>query len=197
MGTMNDAGGAGKCRTVFPAPDPSDGAEIRPMPECRTILSPYGEMSLFAKPSGIPALARNPSSGAGLGAGIRFRHSPAHERSPSMMSLDPEAHKAMERRIRQVLHERGPMSRDDLFKAVMQLEDEELLAEAWDRSNGFCFYCGIQMNPFSNFEIDALSTIDGPIPACTFCVATRGDRSLEAFRDLYAADHRFFFEREL
>lgn len=79
-----------------------------------------------------------------------------------------------------------------------------LRAAAWDRTGGKCWYCGHQCNPFRDFSVDhavpvsrgGLDTIENLVPSCVSCNFAKRALSLDEFRTLYPAGHRFWFERE-
>lgn len=76
--------------------------------------------------------------------------------------------------------------------------------EVWDKTNGQCWYCGKQTNPFRDFQIDHVvpqahgGTDDrgNLVPACQACNQRKGAQSLDSFRRGYGIGHRFWFEQE-
>lgn len=79
----------------------------------------------------------------------------------------------------------------------------KLKASVWAKSNGRCWYCGDELNPFTNFSIDhVVPRIAGGsndphnlVPCCSSCNSIKRDRPLEDFRrDMPGAI--FFFEHE-
>lgn len=80
----------------------------------------------------------------------------------------------------------------------------------WDKSNGWCWYCGRGMNPFRDFCIDHLvPIIDGGrddfenlVPACRYCNSIKQGWQVNEFRIVliqngYISNFngQFFFER--
>lgn len=78
-----------------------------------------------------------------------------------------------------------------------------LRAATWDRTGGKCWYCGRQTNPFRDFQVDHMNSrsnggvddLENLVPCCTSCNFAKGSRTLDQFRALYQAGHRFFFEQ--
>lgn len=66
-------------------------------------------------------------------------------------------------------------------------------SEVWDKTNGFCFYCGQRLNPFiaGGFAIDhydpkGTDLIDNLFPSCRRCNTIKKNHPLEHFRTLMA-----------
>ena len=100
------------------------------------------------------------------------------------------------------------MSDDDALRAdfAVVVEDYEkdtpqqflsrpqLRAIIWEKSNGRCWYCGKEMNPFRDFSTDHIVArcvgggqgYDNLVPACRTCNASKNNRSLEQFRPTLA-----------
>lgn len=82
-------------------------------------------------------------------------------------------------------------------------EARELRAAVWDKGNGHCWYCGVLMHPFRNFQVDHVhpQSLGGPddldnlVPACTSCNARKRDRPADYLRQFFA-DGKFWAERE-
>ena len=63
-------------------------------------------------------------------------------------------------------------------------------AAAWEKSHGFCWYCGDRLNPFRSFTIDHVTPVaDGGtndpanlVPCCPTCNSAKGAMALEMFR---------------
>lgn len=57
-------------------------------------------------------------------------------------------------------------------------------AEVWDKTDGACWYCGRQTNPFRDFTVDHVypvalggtDDIDNLVPACRSCNSAKGCR---------------------
>ncbi len=62
---------------------------------------------------------------------------------------------------------------------------------AWQKTDGFCFYCGLELDPF-NFHTDHFiprclgggDEEENLVPACKKCNTSKGGRSIEDFRAL-------------
>lgn len=60
----------------------------------------------------------------------------------------------------------------------------------WEKSNGICWYCGAQTNPFDDFRVDHFMPVvlggdnhlDNLVPACHSCNAAKSDSPIEVFR---------------
>mgnify|MGYP000939929274 CR=1 FL=1 len=60
----------------------------------------------------------------------------------------------------------------------------------WDKTDGKCFYCGQQTNPWREFCIDhfvavskgGTTGLSNLVPACSKCNAQKGDKTIEEFR---------------
>lgn len=82
----------------------------------------------------------------------------------------------------------------------------EMRAVVWAKSDGRCWYCGKQTNPFDEFECDHVhpvikggkNTVDNLVPSCSACNSIKRTKTLEQFRGAspYALEHdgRFWFE---
>jgi len=73
-----------------------------------------------------------------------------------------------------------------MIKIELIKKSSEVKAKIWDKSDGFCWYCGNRLNPFRNFSIDRLipklQTIENPVPCCKSCNSQRGDKTIEDLR---------------
>jgi 5-methylcytosine-specific restriction endonuclease McrA len=64
-------------------------------------------------------------------------------------------------------------------------------SKAWDKTDGFCWYCGIELHPFGNFCIDhalpkdrgGTNAAENLLPSCRRCNSRKGKRTVEEFRD--------------
>ena len=82
--------------------------------------------------------------------------------------------------------------------------DAETRTIVWNKSHGFCWYCGIEMHPFTNFHVDHVwpvadggsNQIDNLVPCCKPCNSRKATRPAEYLRD-FMADGVFWFEREV
>jgi HNH endonuclease len=77
-------------------------------------------------------------------------------------------------------------------------------ALVWEKSQGRCWYCGRQPNPFlRDYQMDhviprergGLDTLDNRVPACQPCNARKHDSTLEEYRQRMGGG-RFWFERQ-
>lgn len=77
----------------------------------------------------------------------------------------------------------------------------KIRAVIWDKTDGRCWYCGKQINPFREFAIDHVipqskggpDTFDNLVPACRLCNGRKHDHDLEEFRAMQGGGS-FFFE---
>lgn len=64
-------------------------------------------------------------------------------------------------------------------------------ALVWSFTNGQCWYCGFNMNPFDDFCIDHVvprarggtNHVENLVPACSWCNGRKGARLLEEWRE--------------
>jgi hypothetical protein len=76
-------------------------------------------------------------------------------------------------------------------------------ADVWDKSYGFCWYCGIKMHPFRNFHVDHVvpvsnggtNDMENLVPSCQACNSRKKDKSMESLR-VFMADGVFWFEKK-
>ena len=69
-------------------------------------------------------------------------------------------------------------------------------AHVWDKTTGYCWYCGGALNPFENFCVDhaiprkrgGTNHIDNLFPACRKCNIRKAADTLEEFRASLTAD---------
>lgn len=82
-----------------------------------------------------------------------------------------------------------------------QILSRNLRMEAWDKTGGRCWYCGVKLNPWKTFCVDHVvpqSEGGGPevenlVPSCKVCNEKKGIRSVEEFRSILATvDGKFF-----
>ena len=74
---------------------------------------------------------------------------------------------------------------------------KEKRAEVWKKTNGHCYYCGCDIDPFISFSIDHLiphsnggkDTIDNLFPVCRKCNARKKNGTLEDLRRRLAPVH--------
>lgn len=79
----------------------------------------------------------------------------------------------------------------------------ELRAACWDKSEGRCWYCGTQMNPFADFHVDHVhpvsrggsNSLANLVPACESCNMAKRALLLEQFRSRRGGG-RFWFEEQ-
>ena len=61
----------------------------------------------------------------------------------------------------------------------------------WDRTNGYCGYCGVPLNPFENWHVDHIvplsqngeDTLGNKVAACAPCNRRKHAFDVEQFRD--------------
>lgn len=78
----------------------------------------------------------------------------------------------------------------------------ELRQATWEKTNGTCFYCGVQTTPFVTFRIDHFVPVahggkNDPanlVPACQTCNSRKSALDIEDFRDRFVGGV-FWFER--
>jgi len=76
-------------------------------------------------------------------------------------------------------------------------------ANVWAKTDGRCWYCGEQTNPFIDFAMDHVlpvrqggtDDLSNRVPACQPCNSRKRDKTLEEFRASTGQD-TFWFERE-
>lgn len=81
--------------------------------------------------------------------------------------------------------------------------DADLRADVWDKSRGFCWYCGGELHPFRNFHVDHMKPVidgggndlDNLVPCCTSCNSRKGSRPAEYLRK-FIGSGVFWGERE-
>ena len=72
----------------------------------------------------------------------------------------------------------------------------------WDKTDGKCWYCGIQTKPWLDFEVDhylprnqgGTDELSNLVPTCHRCNSTKGPRSPEYLRHKLGIS-RFYFEQ--
>ena len=71
-------------------------------------------------------------------------------------------------------------------------------AVVWEKTNGRCWYCGKQTNPWRDFcidhVIDGLDTIENVVPCCSTCNRRKSNKGLDYLRRWIPI---FYFEREM
>lgn len=86
-------------------------------------------------------------------------------------------------------HKRSPISR-------------RIKAQIWRKSDGHCWYCGDELNPFTNFEVDHFLSLknggsnayENLVPSCRQCNANKSHWHVEVFRIRHRPQSRFWFE---
>ena len=83
------------------------------------------------------------------------------------------------------------------------LSRSALRAVIWAKTNGRCWYCGKDTNPFRDFSIDHLEPgenddFDNLVPCCRYCNCAKSNKNLREFRTILAGSDNdtflFFFE---
>lgn len=94
-------------------------------------------------------------------------------------------------------------ARKRLRKTAIRVSHSDIRrAAVWDKTHGRCWYCGVEMNPFRDFNIDhvvpvsqgGLDDIANLVPACVSCNFTKRHHDVEILRKMYPENHRFYFE---
>ena len=77
-------------------------------------------------------------------------------------------------------------------------------AQVWAKTNGYCWYCGKLMNPWSDFTVDHMDPrkqgggdeLSNLVPCCKSCNSQKHAKTVEEFRQYLQgkAEHRFWFE---
>lgn len=74
-------------------------------------------------------------------------------------------------------------------------ERRTIKAVVWAKTNGRCWYCGIQTNPFVNFSVDHFlvtkpsnDDISNLVPCCKTHNSKKGRKTIENFR-IYMSGH--------
>jgi 5-methylcytosine-specific restriction endonuclease McrA len=76
----------------------------------------------------------------------------------------------------------------------------------WEKSNGHCWYCGLQLTPWKNFSIDhfeptskgGTDDINNLVPSCSSCNSAKNNTPIDNFRKILAKkEPSFFTERQI
>lgn len=78
--------------------------------------------------------------------------------------------------------------------ASLHIAQPNIRAQVWDKTRGWCYYCGAQLNPWSNFAIDHIrpvnkggsDEIENLAPICKTCNSRKGDKHPEELRHILA-----------
>lgn len=89
-------------------------------------------------------------------------------------------------------------------QARMPLSTPDIRDAVWKKSNGFCWYCGDEISPFSTFSIDHVlplklggeNRVDNLVPCCPLCNSRKGAMHMEVFRTRVFSGGPFWFEME-
>jgi len=76
------------------------------------------------------------------------------------------------------------------------LSKSNLRGNVWDKTEGKCWYCGIQTNPWRNFAIDHVvpitkggsDDIDNLVPSCERCNKRKNNKGIDILRKMLAAE---------
>ena len=82
----------------------------------------------------------------------------------------------------------APRNRREAASQAIALPN--IRAQVWDKTRGWCYYCGAQLNPWANFVIDHIrpvskggsDEIENLAPVCKSCNARKGNRHPEELR---------------
>jgi hypothetical protein len=69
-----------------------------------------------------------------------------------------------------------------------------LKEHVWEMSRGFCWYCGVPLNPFRDFVVEHViplsrggaDEIFNMVPSCAYCNQEKGTRFVEEWRPFFA-----------
>ena len=76
-------------------------------------------------------------------------------------------------------------------------------AKVWDKTSGFCWYCGVKMNPFRDFTVDHLKpisqggrdTLANLVPCCRRCNTIKAASGVSRLRGILASGgYRYILE---
>lgn len=75
-------------------------------------------------------------------------------------------------------------------KTIRAAIGRDVKALVWSMTDGKCWWCGIQTNPFDDFEVDHVvalalggrDRIDNMVPSCSFCNRRKADLSVDAWK---------------
>lgn len=73
---------------------------------------------------------------------------------------------------------------------TVSISKSNVRRDVWDKSNGRCWYCGVQTNPWKDFCIDhhhpsakgGSDEIDNLVPCCRTCNSRKSARDIEYLR---------------
>jgi len=79
-----------------------------------------------------------------------------------------------------------------------------LKRSVWRKSGGYCWYCGCELDPFTDFEVDhflslkngGTNKLDNLVPSCKSCNSQKSHWHVEVFRTRHHPRERFWFERD-
>jgi len=79
----------------------------------------------------------------------------------------------------------------------------EIKSLVWEKTGGRCWYCGVQTNPFRDFQVDHVipvsafgtNDVENLVPSCRKCNHVKANLSLEEFREWQSVE-LFWFEQQ-
>src|SRR5687768_14667269 len=88
------------------------------------------------------------------------------------------------------------MASDRLFKVEYERRKlpRNVKEFVWSMTYGKCWYCGSNLNPFSNFVVEHMiplcrggtDDIENLVPACSYCNQDKGTKTVEEWRPFFA-----------
>lgn len=91
------------------------------------------------------------------------------------------------------------LEKEDIENLPTRPNSQSLKKVVWEKTKGFCWYCGGELNPFGNFTIDhiipKLETIENLVPCCRSCNSQKHTLGLEEFRKRKGVKYTFWFEQ--
>jgi hypothetical protein len=109
----------------------------------------------------------------------------------------------------------GPLSLAEVEALLLtarghdKLNHPDVRAAVWDKSQGYCWYCGTLTNPWRSFCVEHVlplarggsNTLDNLVPCCRMCNEHKFIKTVEEFRQYIemhwdVAPYVFWFEKQ-